>query len=111
LFFANAERFAKRLTDAIDGRPEPTRWVIVAAEPLTDIDTTAAETLGQLLDDLDARGVERAFAELKGPVKDRLRDYDLYERVGDDRFFPTLGTAIGAYLDETGTAWTDWTER
>jgi high affinity sulfate transporter 1 len=111
LFFANAERFANRLKDAVDDRPEPTRWAIVAAEPLTDIDTTAAEVLAELLDELDARGVDLAFAELKGPVKDRLRDYDLYERIGDDRFFPTLGTAIGAYLDETGTAWTDWTER
>ena len=111
LFFANADRFALRLTEAIAGRAEPTRWVIVAAEPLTDIDTTAAEVLGQLLDELDRRGVALVFAELKGPVKDRLRDYDLYERIGDERFFPTLGTAISAYLAQTGTTWTDWTER
>ena len=71
----------------------------------------AAEVLGQLLDELDRRGVALVFAELKGPVKDRLRDYDLYERIGDERFFPTLGTAISAYLAQTGTTWTDWTER
>jgi high affinity sulfate transporter 1 len=110
LFFANAERFANRLKDAVDHRPDRTRWAIVAAEPLTDIDTTAAEVLDDLIDELDARGVSLAFAELKGPVKDRLRDYD-YERIGADRFFPTLGTAISTYLDETGTEWTDWTER
>ena len=110
LFFANADRFARRLLDAIDGRGEPTRWVIIAAEPLTDIDTTAAETLSTLLDDLEVRGADVAFAELKGPVKDRLRAYGLYDRIGDARFFPTLGTAINAYLRETGTKWTDWSD-
>jgi MFS superfamily sulfate permease-like transporter len=111
LFFANSERFAQRLVDAIDRGQPSTRWVIIAAEPVTDVDTTAAEVLGHLLDELEIRGVTLAFAELKGPVKDRLRDYGLYERIGDERFFPTLGTAISAYLAETGTEWTDWTER
>ena len=56
------------------------------------------------------RGIELAFAELKGPVKDRLRSYGLYDRIGDDRFFPTLGTAIDGYLSATGTAWVDWSD-
>ncbi len=111
LFFANADRFAGRVLDAIEDRGEPTRWVIIAAEPMTDIDTTAAETLSELLDDVHARGVDVAFAELKGPVKDRLRDYGLFDKIGDARFFPTLGTAINAYLAETGTEWTDWSDR
>ena len=77
--------------------------MIVAAEPMTDVDTTAADVLGELLDDLQAHGIALAFAELKGPVKDRLRDYGLSDRVGDDRFFPTLGTAIDGYLAATGS--------
>ena len=111
LFFANAELFAHRVTDALRARDDPMRWVIVAAEPMTDIDTTAAEILERLLDDLEARGVELAFAELKGPVKDRLRSYGLYERIGDDRFYPTLGTAIDGYLAATGTVWVDWSDQ
>jgi high affinity sulfate transporter 1 len=111
LFFANAELFARRVTDAVRARDDPTRWVIVAAEPMTDIDTTAAEILELLLDDLDARNVELAFAELKGPVKDRLRSYALYDRIGDDRFYPTLGTAIDGYLAATGTVWVDWSDQ
>jgi hypothetical protein len=53
--------------------------------------------------------VTLAFAELKGPVKDRLRRYELSEAVGPDRFFPTIGTAVDA--DATGTTWIDWEER
>ena len=87
-----------------------TRWVIVAAEPMTDVDSTAAEILGRLIDELEREGVELAFAELKGPVKDRLRSYGLYDRIGDDHFFPTLGTAIHGYLAATGTEWVDWSD-
>jgi high affinity sulfate transporter 1 len=111
LFFANVELFVNRLLAAIDTRDDPISWVIVAAEPMTDIDTTAAEILREALDDFRAEGIELAFAELKGPVKDRLRSYDLYERIGDNRFFPTLGTAIDGYLLATGTPWIDWSDR
>jgi hypothetical protein len=58
--------------------------------------------LQMLFDDLDARGIEFAFAELKGPVKDRLRSYGLYDRIGDQFFYATLGVAVMSYADETG---------
>lgn len=107
VFFANADYFADRVQSSVAARADPVHWVIVAAEPVTDIDTTGAEVLRDLLDDLDAAGVDLAFAELKGPVKDRLRRYELYERIGDDRFFPTLGTAIDAFVAHTGVDWVD----
>jgi MFS superfamily sulfate permease-like transporter len=110
IFFANAELFAEHLLRAIRARGEPTRWVIVAAEPITDIDATGAEVVGELLDTLDSQGVDIAFAEMKGPVKDRLRSYALFDRIGEGRFFPTLGTAIDGYLAATGTEWVDWSE-
>ncbi len=110
LFFANGNEFSDRVVAAVEDRGEPIRWVIVAAEPITDIDTSAAEALGGLLDELDARGIVLAFAELKGRVKDRLRRYGLYERIGDAHVFPTLGTAIDGYLAATGTVWTDWSD-
>ena len=52
-----------------------------------------------------------AFAELKGPVKDRLQRYGLYDAIGPDHFFPTIGTAVDAYVAATGTTWVDWEER
>lgn len=101
----------RRVKASIAARGEPVRWVIIAAEPVTDIDTTGAEILRRLLGDLEAAGIQLAFAELKGPVKDRLRRYELYDRLGDDRFFPTLGTAINGYLAATGVRWEDPTDR
>jgi MFS superfamily sulfate permease-like transporter len=111
LFFANEEVFADRLRLAIASSPTPVRWVVVAAEPVTDLDTTAADVLRELDKELAAEGIDLRFAEMKGPVKDRLKRYALYERFGDDHFYPTIGTAVGAYLDETGVEWTDWEDR
>ena len=77
---------------------------------MTDIDATAGETLGALNDELEAAGIELAFAELKDPVRDRLRRYGIEDAIGADRFFPTLGVAVAAYLGETGVDWRDWEE-
>jgi MFS superfamily sulfate permease-like transporter len=111
LFFANAAYFRRRVRGLVAGATHPIRWVVVAAEPITDVDTTAADTLGQLLKELRQQQVTLAFAELKGPVKDRLQRYGLYDAIGPDHFFPTVGTAVDGYIAATGTTWVDWEER
>jgi high affinity sulfate transporter 1 len=111
LFFANAEVFADRVRQAIASSPTPVRWVIVAAEPVTDLDTTAADVLRELDEELAAKGVDLRFAEMKDPVKDRLKRYGLFDRFGADHFYPTVGEAVSAYLDATGIEWTDWEDR
>jgi len=107
LFFANADAFRARVRAL--ARSGDVRWIVVAAEPITDIDATAGESLRALDDELEDAGVELAFAELKDPVRDRLRRYGLDERI--NRFYPTLGVAVAAYLRETGVDWVDWEER
>ena len=111
LFFANAAWFRRRVKGLVAEAAHPVRWVVVAAEPVTDVDTTAADTLDQLLRELRPQQVTLAFAELKGPVKDRLRRYGPYDAIGPDHFFPTIGTAVNAYVTATGTTWVDWEER
>jgi high affinity sulfate transporter 1 len=111
LFFANADYFRGRISDLVATTTPPTRWVVVAAEPITDIDSTAADALLELLRELRQQQVVLAFAEMKGPVKDRLRRYGLYTQVGTERFFPTVGTAVDGYLRATGMKWVDWEER
>ena len=111
LFFANAEMFRGALEDAIQGSPTPVRRVVIAAEPVTDIDTTAADVLSELHEALMAADIELGIAELKGPAKDRLRRYGLFDRIGETRFYPTVGEAVNAYVDETGVPWVDWEAR
>jgi MFS superfamily sulfate permease-like transporter len=111
LFFANADYFRRRISDLVATTTPPIRWVVVAAEPITDVDTTAADALLELLGELQHQEVVLAFAEMKGLVKDRLRRYGLYAQVGEEHFFPTVGTAVDGYLRATGLEWVDWEER
>lgn len=110
LFFANANHFRAELRRRVAEEPG-TRWIVIAAEPITDVDTTAAIVLEDLLEEFDAQGITLAFAEMKDPVKDHLRRYGLFDRVGTDRFFPTMGTAVDAYVRAAEVEWVDWEER
>lgn len=109
LFFANSDEFRERVRH-LATEPE-VRWIVVAAEPITDVDATAGEMLRTLNDELEAAGVEFAFAELKDPVQDQLRRYGLHEEIGRHRFWPTIGSAVAAYVRETGSDWVDWEDR
>jgi high affinity sulfate transporter 1 len=110
LLFFNAESFRERVLAQVALADPPARWVVVAAEPITDIDTTAAESLELLLEELDAAGVTLAFAELKDPVKARLRRYGTMDKIGEDRCYPTVGTAVDGYVAASGADWVDWEE-
>ena len=98
LFFANAALFRRRVLRAVSHAPTPTRWVVVAAEPITDVDMTAAGVLDELDAALHAAGMDLCFAEMKGPVKDRLKRYGLFNRLGVENFFPTIEQAVEHYL-------------
>lgn len=111
LFFANAEFFHERVLDAVASSPTPVRWLVVAAEPVTSIDVTAADVIAQLDDSLHAAGIELCFAEMKDPVKDKIKRFELLTRFGDDAFFATLGQAVSAYLDQHSVEWLDWEDR
>jgi high affinity sulfate transporter 1 len=108
LFFANAELFLDRVMDAIAASPTPVRWLVVAAEPVTSVDVTSADMLATLDETLHAAGIELCFAEMKDPVKDKLKRFGLFARLGEDLFFPTLGSAVSGYLSKHPTDWRDW---
>ncbi|MBN3759736.1 SulP family inorganic anion transporter [Burkholderia sp. Ac-20365] len=108
LFFANAEIFRDHVQRAIGTAATPASWVVVAAEPITDVDVTASEILRDFHASLRERHIELCFAEMKGPVKDMLRRYGLFDAMGEQHFFPTLGVAVDAYLEHHDVEWRDW---
>jgi anti-anti-sigma regulatory factor len=83
--------------DATANSPTPVRWLVVAAEPVTSIDVTAADAICELDDTLRAADIKLCFAEMKDPVKDKLKRFGLFTRFGEETFFATLGEAVGAY--------------
>jgi MFS superfamily sulfate permease-like transporter len=75
LFFANAEFFKERVLEALAKSTTPVRWLVVAAEPVTSVDVTAGDTVAELDKTFQAMGIELCFAELKDPVKDKLKRF------------------------------------
>ena len=111
LFFANAELFQDRVLDAVATSPTPVRWLVVAAEPVTSVDVTAADMLAELDEALHTAGIELCFAEMKDPVKDKLKRFGLFARLGEQAFFPTMGAAVSRYLGTHSVDWVDWEDR
>src|SRR5262245_56992087 len=105
LFFANAELFHQRVFAAAAQSPTPVRRIIVSAEPVTSIDITSADMLAELEQELRAADIELRFAEVKDPVKDKLKRFGLYDCFGASSFHATLGAAVDAYLEEHSVDW------
>jgi MFS superfamily sulfate permease-like transporter len=108
LFFANAELFERRVLDAVAASPTPVRRVVVAAEPVTSVDVTAGDVVAELDDRLRAAGIELSFAEMKDPVKDKLKRFGLFDRFGEHMFFATVGESVSAYRAVHAVDWVDW---
>ncbi|GAA2036581.1 sulfate permease [Catenulispora yoronensis] len=104
LFFANAKTFRDDIARLAAATPPP-RWIVVAAEPIIDVDVTAADLLDDLVDDLEEVGVDLVFAELHEPVRRKLERLALGRGVDPARFYPTIGAAVAAFRTETGADW------
>jgi MFS superfamily sulfate permease-like transporter len=104
LFFANATTFRDEIRRLARSEPQP-RWIVVAAEPMTDIDTTAADMLEDLDEALNEHGVSLVFAELKDPVRRKIERYGITRTVDPRHFYPTIGSAVRAFQAETRGDW------
>ncbi|WP_115788431.1 SulP family inorganic anion transporter [Arthrobacter silvisoli] len=102
LFFGNGALLGSFVRELLDQAGEATERVVLAAEPVTGIDTTALDELVELDEWLDRHGVDLVFAELKGPVKDRLLRYGVGARFSPEHFFPTVGAAVRAFQRRDG---------
>lgn len=110
LFFANADHFERRVRAVIGMAEGPVQRLVIAAEPITDVDTSAAAMLETLIAELHREDIEVCFAELKGPVKDRLLQYGIFDQVGAAQFYPTIGSAVKSFVREHDVDWVNWDE-
>ena len=106
LFFANAKTFRDDVRRLARAQPKPA-WIVIAAEPVTDVDTTASDVLEDLDEELNAEGISLVFAELKDPVRRNIERYGLTRTIDPRHFYPTIGAAVAAFREQTGAEWTD----
>jgi SulP family sulfate permease len=104
LCFANAEHFELRCLEALDAEQErglaPVRWLLINAEAIVDIDSTAAARLAELIATLEQRGVQLVLACVKQNLLATLVRAGLVERLGERWIFPSIGTAVRAFETE-----------
>lgn len=99
LFFANAEDFKRRALKAVDDADQPVEWLLLNAEANVEVDLTSVDALAELHHELQARGVTLALARVKQDLHDDLLGSAVLDRVGEDRIFMTLPTAVRAYIN------------
>ena len=99
LFFANAEDFKARALAAVDQANDPVEWFLLNAEANIEVDLTAVDALDELRRILAERGIIFAMARVKTELRDLLISGSFVEKVGEQRIFMTLPTAVDAYLD------------
>jgi high affinity sulfate transporter 1 len=104
LFFANARTFREQIRRLAAAEPRP-QWILIAAEPITDVDTTAADMLADLDEELNANGTSLVFAELKDPVRAKLERYQLIGPLDPRHFFPTIDAGLATFRQQTGSSW------
>lgn len=103
IFFANAEDFHRRLLSAVRGSVPRPVWVLLNMEAVIEIDSTAADVLKQLHSELRNQGIVLVLARVKQDLRRDLDAAGLTERIGTDRIFPTLPTAVAAFTAAAGT--------
>jgi MFS superfamily sulfate permease-like transporter len=104
LFFANVRAFRDQIRALAGADPRP-QWIVIAAEPITDVDTTAADMLAELDQELNEAGTSLVFAELQDPVRAKLERYELIGPLDPEHFFATLDAAVDTFRQQTGAEW------
>ena len=105
LFFPNAALFKEKLLQQVAASPTPVKRIILAAEPMTSVDITSADMLVDLKQVLNDLQIELHIAEMKDPVKDKLKRFELFPILGNDIFHPTIGAAVDDYLADHNIDW------
>lgn len=97
LCFANAEDFRRRALAAVDGAQPAAEWLVLNAEAIVEIDSTAAEMLLDLPRELAARGVQLALTRVKRKLSAQLEAAGVLAVLGPGHLYPTIPTAVAAF--------------
>jgi MFS superfamily sulfate permease-like transporter len=100
LYFANANLFMEEVEKLVTQSRAPIRAFVLDAEAMSDIDTTGAEVLHQVLSLLADRGVTFAVARANPHLPPLLQRYRLLESIGEKRLYPTNRHAVAALRQE-----------
>jgi high affinity sulfate transporter 1 len=99
MFFANSSDFKRRALEAVADADQEVLWFVLNAEAVVEVDITSMDALVELVDDLAEQGVAFAMARVKQDLLDDLVAAGFLAHLSSGRLYPTLPTAVQAYLD------------
>jgi SulP family sulfate permease len=106
LYFANINYFKERLEDMITRKGEGLKVIVLNAQSIYNIDSSAAKGLEEIVDDCRTRGIDFYMTEVIGPVRDKLRLTGLLDKIGTDHFKMRCQDALDSYDKEDNSAHT-----
>jgi SulP family sulfate permease len=101
LFFANAPYLMAQIRDLISTSTQPIKCLILDAEAIPDIDTTAVDTLKQIHQELLGKGITLAIARANRPLRETMRLTGLEDLIGAKNFYPSIRTGVEAFKEHS----------
>ncbi|NRB51946.1 MAG: solute carrier family 26 protein [Saprospiraceae bacterium] len=102
LYFANIDFFKDKVNELMQARPARSlRTIILNAESINAIDSTAMHALSDLIADWRKEGLRVLITGVKGPVRDSLVKGHLIEKIGKDNFYMSVQEAVDGQLEQT----------
>ena len=101
LFFANAPYLMEQISDLVSAADPPLKYLLLDAEAIPDIDTTAADTLKDIHQELSQKGITLGIARANTPLRETMRLAGLEDLIGASNFYPTIRTAIEAFQERS----------
>ncbi len=97
LYFANINYFRDKLEELITAKGEALKAVIINAESINNMDSSAIQAIDDLVTDLRANGLEFFFTGVKGPVRDAMVKGHLVKKIGGQNFFMSVQEAVDCH--------------
>lgn len=100
IIFCNVGFFVDQMRRLITDETAPVRGVLAPAQQINHIDSTGANQLAKLQDELESKGITFSFVEVKASVREMMRRTGLEEKLGADHFHESIEDGVQAFLQQ-----------
>ena len=97
IVFYNASYFKKRVLELAAAQPD-LKWLVIDGSTINTIDSTGAETVEALARDLARQGIRLGLAGFRTETRSMLQRAGAMAAIGTDSVYPTLKSAMNAFL-------------
>jgi SulP family sulfate permease len=97
LFFANASYFSSDLSSVLSTSEEPVRYLLLDAEAITDLDSSASDMLRELVEELHEKKIIVGITGAGCMLIEMIHKTGIEEIVGLENIFPTIRSGIIAF--------------